>query len=289
MAKFHIKEDGSPGACSATVKACPRGGEHEHYDTAEDARRAYEKVNEGTAWGSMKKPAGAKPPAPARADEVEPDGEALLRAQARAQAQREFAAADVAWRNAVALWESPDLIHSLTEDRLAELAAVRNKVAARIGAPDSATARQAMYVEEGRAIQAQVKQAIGETETNSLGRAGADFDEDRARQLAYGAQRGYERTLKQAEHGRRVLERGNAPARDLAESDFLQADLRARIAKAKLAQLPTGGLFGRKERAARRTEAQAAWVEADDVRGEAWRRLRSVDATLADKPWPQGY
>lgn len=52
MGRFHIKENGEPGACTASVRDCPRGGDNEHYDTADDARKAYEKVQEGTPWGA---------------------------------------------------------------------------------------------------------------------------------------------------------------------------------------------------------------------------------------------
>jgi hypothetical protein len=42
MAKYHINAKGESGICRAT-RECPFGGENEHYDTAADARRAYEK------------------------------------------------------------------------------------------------------------------------------------------------------------------------------------------------------------------------------------------------------
>lgn len=56
MSKFHINpENGEPGPCRAMVK-CPFGDlEKDHYDTADDARRAYEKVQEGTPWHSVSK------------------------------------------------------------------------------------------------------------------------------------------------------------------------------------------------------------------------------------------
>lgn len=39
MSKFHIKRDGTPGACHAT-KNCPLGGEDSHYNTVEEAQAA---------------------------------------------------------------------------------------------------------------------------------------------------------------------------------------------------------------------------------------------------------
>lgn len=51
MSKFHVNpETGNAGACSATAGRCPFGGEAEHYSTAEDARKAYEKVMSGATW-----------------------------------------------------------------------------------------------------------------------------------------------------------------------------------------------------------------------------------------------
>ena len=41
--KFHINPvSGEPGKCSASLKACPFGGEEDHYESSEEARRAYE-------------------------------------------------------------------------------------------------------------------------------------------------------------------------------------------------------------------------------------------------------
>ena len=42
MSKFHIKRDGTPGACHAT-KNCPLGGEDSHYSTMEEAQTAAQK------------------------------------------------------------------------------------------------------------------------------------------------------------------------------------------------------------------------------------------------------
>lgn len=70
MTKFHVNhETGNAGPCKAQKGGCPFGGENEHYDTVEDARRAYEKVKEGTPWGSVaKKKKTTAPPAPSPAD-----------------------------------------------------------------------------------------------------------------------------------------------------------------------------------------------------------------------------
>jgi hypothetical protein len=66
MARFHINPaTGETGACKATIK-CPFGDmEHDHYDSAESARSAYEKKAEAeyTRTGSLKRPAAAAAPA----------------------------------------------------------------------------------------------------------------------------------------------------------------------------------------------------------------------------------
>lgn len=41
MAKFHITEGGNPGPCSATVRACPLGGEDKHFGSEDEARAAF--------------------------------------------------------------------------------------------------------------------------------------------------------------------------------------------------------------------------------------------------------
>jgi len=42
MAKYHINSKGEAGKCSAQAGNCPFGGEHQHYDTAEKAQKAFE-------------------------------------------------------------------------------------------------------------------------------------------------------------------------------------------------------------------------------------------------------
>jgi len=37
MAKYHISSSGAPAPCHATVKACPLGGENEHFESKEQA------------------------------------------------------------------------------------------------------------------------------------------------------------------------------------------------------------------------------------------------------------
>lgn len=45
MARYHISPTtGRPNQCTATVRACPVGGESEHYASKEEARGAYEKT-----------------------------------------------------------------------------------------------------------------------------------------------------------------------------------------------------------------------------------------------------
>jgi hypothetical protein len=43
MSKYHLNYRGEPGLCSATVKPCPFGGPDDHFETENDARKAYEK------------------------------------------------------------------------------------------------------------------------------------------------------------------------------------------------------------------------------------------------------
>ncbi len=60
--KYHINSQGQVGRCAAQ-KNCPFGGDNEHYDSSQDARRAYEKVMEaGGQWlpASKKEFAGAR-------------------------------------------------------------------------------------------------------------------------------------------------------------------------------------------------------------------------------------
>lgn len=53
MAKFHISQDGTPRACSAKI-ACPIGGQDEHYETADEARAAYENQHVGQTFETYK-------------------------------------------------------------------------------------------------------------------------------------------------------------------------------------------------------------------------------------------
>ncbi len=46
MAKYHIKLDGTVGACRARTRPCPLGGESEHYPTKEAAQEAAQKKME---------------------------------------------------------------------------------------------------------------------------------------------------------------------------------------------------------------------------------------------------
>jgi hypothetical protein len=46
MTTFHISESGNPAPCKASVRACPRGGENEHYSSREAAVQAYERTME---------------------------------------------------------------------------------------------------------------------------------------------------------------------------------------------------------------------------------------------------
>jgi len=56
MTKYHINpKTGNPGACSAAPGACPFGGEANHYESASDARKAFESANT-TAPALAKKP-----------------------------------------------------------------------------------------------------------------------------------------------------------------------------------------------------------------------------------------
>ena len=50
MAKFHINPEGEPGKCTAAAGRCPYGGEDQHFDSASDARKAYELVMRGAGW-----------------------------------------------------------------------------------------------------------------------------------------------------------------------------------------------------------------------------------------------
>lgn len=43
--RFHINKKGEAGKCDAEVQGCPFGGDNDHYDTKEEAQKAYEKKN----------------------------------------------------------------------------------------------------------------------------------------------------------------------------------------------------------------------------------------------------
>lgn len=44
--KYHLKTNGEPGKCTASLRDCPRGGAADHYTTPEAAREAFESKNE---------------------------------------------------------------------------------------------------------------------------------------------------------------------------------------------------------------------------------------------------
>lgn len=44
MSKYHIKADGNPGLCKATVRSCPRGDDSEHFNSKDEARTAFEET-----------------------------------------------------------------------------------------------------------------------------------------------------------------------------------------------------------------------------------------------------
>jgi len=46
MAKYHINNEGNPGACRARSKPCPFGGDRDHYSSAEEARKVFEDQQE---------------------------------------------------------------------------------------------------------------------------------------------------------------------------------------------------------------------------------------------------
>lgn len=278
MGKFHINGKGEPGACRAEI-ACPFGGENEHYDTAADARRAYEKVQEGTAWASV-----SKGPKPAPAPDARPLPSATERAAAeKAQAANAFAAADYEWRQAMALWDDDSAIHTLTGEQLNELAAKRDEAAARVGAPTSEEARNAMHRARADAIDDDVRKELARTETLARGTS-ANPDSKTQVTLAYGAQKGYERILRHAQFSGELYARAQGSPQERAANTFLQADLQARIAKAKLDQLPEGN-FLQRGRTRQRAEAMEAWTQAHEARKEAYSALRELDPSLRDKPF----
>ena len=38
MGKFHITADGTPGPCKASKRACPLGGDNEHFSSLKEAQ-----------------------------------------------------------------------------------------------------------------------------------------------------------------------------------------------------------------------------------------------------------
>lgn len=61
MTRFHITAKGDPGLCKAEVRGCPLGGDADHFDSAEEARSAFE-ASQGSALAEPEK----KPSATAR-------------------------------------------------------------------------------------------------------------------------------------------------------------------------------------------------------------------------------
>jgi hypothetical protein len=60
MAKYHIDVNGAPAACTATTRACPRGGEEEHGATPQEVLEKYEaKQAANTMPKAVKKPSKA--------------------------------------------------------------------------------------------------------------------------------------------------------------------------------------------------------------------------------------
>lgn len=49
MAKYHIKKNGEKAICRATVRACPRGGASQHFESVEDCDKALDIMNEKAA------------------------------------------------------------------------------------------------------------------------------------------------------------------------------------------------------------------------------------------------
>lgn len=55
MAKFHINNAGEAGQCRATQGGCPFGGEAQHYDNPDAARKAYESSMESSQFPTASK------------------------------------------------------------------------------------------------------------------------------------------------------------------------------------------------------------------------------------------
>lgn len=70
MSKFHINSQGEPGLCSAKQGGCPFGGESDHHESPEAARRAYEENNSSNMVSTIKrkKPEGSFAPNLTRSD-----------------------------------------------------------------------------------------------------------------------------------------------------------------------------------------------------------------------------
>lgn len=49
MTKYHIKKNGEKAICNAKVRACPRGGASQHFESIEDCEKALDIMNERTS------------------------------------------------------------------------------------------------------------------------------------------------------------------------------------------------------------------------------------------------
>lgn len=71
MARYHINpRTGSPGKCSAMSRACPFGGESEHYDSQEEAYSAFESSMGDAFGGGATAPARPAPVDPVTGNDV---------------------------------------------------------------------------------------------------------------------------------------------------------------------------------------------------------------------------
>lgn len=71
MAKYHLNMKGQPGKCSATTRACPFGGESDHYDSPEAAYAGLEASYGGAFGGEASADSGVAAYAPAPNDTPE--------------------------------------------------------------------------------------------------------------------------------------------------------------------------------------------------------------------------
>lgn len=55
MAKYHSNNKGEPGVCSAQPGNCPFGGEEDHYSSAQEARQAYEDLQQTSFRSTLNK------------------------------------------------------------------------------------------------------------------------------------------------------------------------------------------------------------------------------------------